>query len=176
MKDRHQTSLTMASTISATCKLMSLPAEIRLMILRKLLCYDEVLADIPTIMACVKDPHALISRSFSDVRRHGQQSNLADTEYEATTTEPIDRKVGTAAHKLLSGASESQHSTAGSIDGRCIITVFKTTRRTTSLRPVADSDFIHKSYWAAAGCTMKAALCCMTTKRSVSPSLPASTG
>ncbi|KAK5947221.1 hypothetical protein PMZ80_001369 [Knufia obscura] len=60
----------MPSPTPAECTLMGQPPEIRLMILRELLCCDEVLADIPTIVATPGDSDTVIRRDSDDIREY----------------------------------------------------------------------------------------------------------
>lgn len=86
------------------------------MILRYLLCCDEVLADIPTIVASVEDPHTIIPRSSNGVRRYKQSRALAGTEDKATNVERNDTNASTTACKVLSGGKKGQYLAASSAE------------------------------------------------------------
>ena len=79
---------------------MTLPAEIRLMILRNLLCCKEVLSDVPTVVAKVGDPDTILVSSLNDIRGY-EVSRLL--EVDTGTAPPASNGRDESVNRLLDG-------------------------------------------------------------------------
>lgn len=79
---------------------ITLPAEIRLMILRNVLCCKEVLSDVPTVVSTIGAPDTILVSSLADIRRYEVSKLLG---VDTGTTPPATNGRDESANRLLDG-------------------------------------------------------------------------